>query len=118
MRNMSFMLTTEQMRQRAKTVTRRMGWLNLKIGDRVQAVEKCQGLKAGEKIRPICVIEIMSVRREVLRKMLNDPAYGRIEIRLEGFGDKTPEWFVAMFCRSHGRRTPDAFVTRIEFRYV
>jgi len=50
MRNMSFFLTTDQIRNKTKTVTRRDGWLFLKPGDIVQACVKCQGLKKGEKI--------------------------------------------------------------------
>lgn len=50
MKNISFMLTTEQVRTRIKTVTRRMGWRNSKPGDVLCGVEKGMGLKAGEKI--------------------------------------------------------------------
>lgn len=50
MRNMSFMLTTAQIRDRSKTVTRRLGWWNLRVGDVVMACEKCQGLGKGGKI--------------------------------------------------------------------
>ena len=39
-RNMSFMITKEQVRNRTKTVTRRLGWAFLKPGDIVNAVEK------------------------------------------------------------------------------
>ena len=44
-RNMSFAMTTEQIRARTKTVTRRFGWWFLKAGDQVWAVEKAMGLK-------------------------------------------------------------------------
>ena len=49
MRAMSFMLTTEQMRNRSKSVTRRLGWNTLKPGDRIIAAVKCQGLGKGGK---------------------------------------------------------------------
>ena len=45
MRNISFMLTTQQFRNRTKTVTRRMGWWNLKPGDILMGVEKRQDSK-------------------------------------------------------------------------
>lgn len=118
MRNMSFMLTTAQMRDKSKTVTRRMGWLNLSIGERVRAVEKCQGLKAGEKMTRIGEIEITNIWRERLRRMTDEPDYGKEEVCKEGFGDKEPGWFVDMFCKSHGGCQPDSTVTRIEFRHV
>ncbi len=51
MRNMSFMLTTQQMQDRTKDVTRRVGWWFLKPGDVIMAVEKGMGLKKGEKIK-------------------------------------------------------------------
>lgn len=63
MRNMSFSLTTPQMRDRTKTLTRRLGWYSLKPGDRVQAVVKGMGLKKGEKVERLCVIEVVSVHR-------------------------------------------------------
>jgi hypothetical protein len=49
-RNISFMLTTRQVCDRIKTVTRRNGWLFAKPGDLLCAVEKSQGLGKGGKI--------------------------------------------------------------------
>jgi len=51
MRNMSFMLTTGALLEGRKMVTRRLGWWFLKPGDRLCAVERCMGLKAGERVR-------------------------------------------------------------------
>ena len=48
MRNMSFAMTTEAVRNQTKTVTRRFGWWFLKPGDMVQPVEKAMGLRKGE----------------------------------------------------------------------
>ena len=53
MRNMSFMLTTEQIKNRTKTVTRRLGWRNAKPGDVVQPIVKGQGLQKGETVQKI-----------------------------------------------------------------
>ena len=117
MRNMSFMLTTRQMRDRTKTVTRRMGWDNAKVGELLCAVEKCQGLKKGEKIVRICVVRVLSVRKEPLQRMLDDPKYGHEETAKEGFGGRPHGWFVDHFCRSM-RVTPAAKPNRIEFEYV
>lgn len=118
MRNMSFMLTTEQFRNRTKTVTRRLGWWNLKPGDVLMGVEKSQGLKKGEKIVKLGPIRIVSVRREKLGKMVNYRNYGLDEVRFEGFPTMTPCAFEKFFCASHKGCTPETEVNRIEFEYL
>jgi hypothetical protein len=118
MRNASFALTTYQIRTRAKTVTRRMGWLFLKPGDLLQPIVKGQGLKKGEHVETIGgPVRVVSVRRERLSRLLRDDDYARDELRREGFPQLTPEQFVRMFCEANGC-TPGAWVTRIEFEYV
>jgi hypothetical protein len=116
---MSFMLTTEQIANRSKTVTRRMGWEFLKAGDMVQAVVKCQGLKKGEKIKPLCVLRVKSVRRERLDCLTRyKPPYGKRECEREGFPDMKPHEFLRFFCKSHKGSWRKSVVTRIEFEYV
>lgn len=121
-RNISFAMTTEQVRNRTKTVTRRMGWENLKVGEILTAVVKCQGLKKGEKVEPIASIRVTDVRRQFLDRLTSDLEYGFAETTKEGFPEGHPmHWpseFVAFFCRSHKGCMPDSFVTRIEFEYV
>lgn len=121
MRQMSFALTTEQIRNRTKLVTRRMGWKNLQLGEQVQAIKQGQGLKKGETVEKLCVIEVKHVRREPLRRMLDEPEYGAREVEREGFAGH-PEWgtpagFVAGFCQHNGCR-PETVITRIVFDYV
>ena len=116
-RNMSFMLTTEQARNKTKPVTRRLGWGFLRLGDIVQQVVKCQGLKKGEKVEKIHLIRIKSTRWEPLTRMVTNPVYGYKECALEGFPDLTPDEFVAMFCKANKCR-PDREVNRIEFEYL
>lgn len=122
MRNMSFMLTTEQIKNRTKTVTRRLGWEFLKPGDLIQAVEKGQGLKKGEKMKPLAVLRVEDVRKERLDRMREDVDYGIEECRREGFGDdpslRFPSEFVGFFAASHRPCEPHWHVTRIEFSYV
>ena len=119
MRNMSFALTTEQIRDRSKTVTRRIGWSNLKAGDMVQPVKKCMGLKPGEKIELLCgPLRVVSVRRESLWKMWQEPEYGDAECKREGFPSMTPMDFIDMFCALHKGCNRGSEVTRIEFEYV
>jgi hypothetical protein len=118
-RNMSFGLTTDQLRAGSKTVTRRLGWRNLKPGHCIQPVRKCMGLKPGEKIERLrAPLRVLSVRFEPLRRMSDDVEYGIVECIREGFADSKPEWFVQFFCNSHKGCTPDTIVTRIEFEYL
>jgi hypothetical protein len=122
MRNISFMLTQKQILARTKTVTRRVGWAKLKEGDLLRGVEKGMGLKAGEKVRLLATIRVVSVRAEPLSAMTADLDYGRAECEKEGFGDHAtlswPSPFVEFFCGSHRGCTPDTVVSRIEFEYV
>ncbi len=112
MRMMSFALTERQLMDGTKTVTRRTGWKNLRPGERLLAVRKSMGLKAGEKVQPLCVVEVVSVRRERIGDMEDD------DCAREGFPQyASAAEFVGMFCR-HMRATPDDEVTRIEFRKV
>lgn len=118
MRNMSFAMTTDQIQDGTKTVTRRLGWLHLKSGDMLRPVRKCMGLKPGEKIEALRdPVRVVSVRREALRAILDSQEYGNDECDFEGFPGLTPVQFVAMFCASHKPCTPETIVTRIEFEY-
>ena len=115
MNNMSFMLTTEQICNRTKTVTRRLGWRNLKPGLHIAACKKCMGLKKGETIERIAVLWVRTVIREPLCYILD---HGIEECAREGFPYMEPERFVDFFCASHKGCKPDSVVTRIEFDYV
>lgn len=117
MRNISFKLTTDQFRQRTKTVTRRLGWLHVQPGDRLMGCEKCQGLKRGEPIVRLGEIELVTVRRESLLTMSADREYGAVEARREGFPGMSGAEFVRMFCKHMGC-DPTTTVTRLEFRYL
>jgi len=108
MRNMSFAITTKQMYNQTKTVTRRLGWWFIKKGDVVMACEKCQGLKKGEKIKRIYPILITDVRPEPLSDITQK------DCEKEGFGQHTPGDFIEMFCEKM-KCKPDVVVNRIEF---
>lgn len=111
-RNMSFALTTEQVKNQTKTVTRRFAWWFLKPGDILQPVEKAMGLKPGEKIKRIGgTIRIVSVRREPLH------AIDKNDCIKEGFPDFEPIDFVCML-QDHYMCKPDKEVNRIEFEYL
>ena len=115
-RNISFALTTDQIRNRTKTVTRRLRWLNLKNGDVLNACVKWMGFKPGEQIERLGQIRVVSVRREPLSSMWLEP-YGSNEAKSEGFPEMTGAQFVAMFCK-HMKCDEDQEVTRIEFEYL
>ena len=118
MRNMSFSMTTEAVRRREKTVTRRLGWWKLQPGTILQAVEKAQGLKKGEHVKPICLIQVVSVRRERLDAICHlGSEFGPIETSREGFPELTPQAFLGMFTRANACAW-DTHVNRIEFEYV
>lgn len=120
MRNISFALTTEQIRRREKTVTRRKGawWAKvLRPGTLLCAVEKSQGIKKGELVR-LCVIRVTGATVEPLSEVgvrFHDAM--QTESAREGFPELDARGFVEMFCREM-RCKPDQVVTRIAFEFV
>lgn len=115
--NMSFALTTDQMRNYAKTVTRRYGWNNIYPRQILWSVEKGMGLKKGEKVQRIHEIQVLHNRWERLNRMITEPEYGEKEVILEGFPDMKPKEFVEMLC-DHNKKLPTDLVNRIEFRFL
>jgi hypothetical protein len=109
---MSFALTTAQVKHKTKTVTRRNGWKHLKVGDLIQPVVKCMGLKKGEKQeligKPIRVVSI-SVQRLYQISME--------DVHKEGFPHLSIEGFIDMYCKAN-KCTRKQQVTRIEYEYL
>lgn len=110
-RNMSFAITTEQVRNQTKDVTRHFGWWFLKPSDKVWAVEKSMGIPAGKTINRICMIEIVSTRAEQL-----DAITAR-DCARERLPHYTPDGFVQMLVDHYGI-DPAEKCNRIEFRYL
>ena len=110
-RNISFAMTTEQIRNRSKTVTRRFGWGFLKVGDRLWGVEKAMGLKKGEKVKRLALIEVVSVGYEPLEDITQD------DVIKEGFAGWTPRMFTD-FIVKHYKCERHKPINRIEFKYV
>lgn len=96
---------------KSKTVTRRFGWWFLKPGDRVWAVEKAMGLKKGESVKKLVLLEVVSTRIEPL------DAITKADCVAEGFPKFEPADFVKMLT-DHYRCPADTECNRIEFRYV
>jgi len=110
-RNMSFSITTEQMYLKTKSVTRRLGWADLKPYTELRAVEKAMGLKKGDKIKRICRIWVFSNTQEKLNDITQD------EVIREGFPNMTPDEFINMFCK-HNKCKRDQVINRIEFEII
>jgi hypothetical protein len=117
MRHASFAETKEQVRNKSKTVTRRLGWRWAKVGMLLLPVDKCMGFKKGE--HPVilqCPIRIHDVFKEELWKIKLHP----YDCAKEGFPELTDEQFIIMFCRINRVKkcTRSTIVTRIEFEYI
>lgn len=100
-RRMSCALTTDQVRCRTKTVTRRRAdtWTSLMPGDRLVLVEKAMGLPKGA--RQIVLADVLVTSVSVERLVDITPA----EVAAEGFGPSalwTPGAFVRFWLGSHG----------------
>lgn len=111
MRNISFAFTIPQFLDRSKTVTRRLGWKNLKVGEALMGCRQCMGLQRGESIERLGPIRVKSKRFEPLYKIT------QADVIAEGFPEMTIGEFVSMFCRHH-KCSAEVMVTRIEFEYL
>ena len=117
MKNMSFSLTTSQIIRHEKDVTRRWGWYDAKPGDRYRAVEKCMGLKKGEKMVLLAFIEVVRAEQDPLEALSID-TYGPSEMTREGFPGRDPADFVAMLRKIKPKSCNQEHPMRIEFKYL
>jgi hypothetical protein len=132
-RLMSVAFTEQQVRDRAKTVTRRKGWWEdkngrrmLKPGDRLTLCRKVMGRKPDEPLVRICDVEVVSIRREPLAALLPAPGtpayivsdYAHAEMAREGFPRLAPVEFVRRYFIVAQGMTEADVVTRIEWRYL
>lgn len=139
---MSVALTEDAVRHRHKTVTRRLGWSTLRVGEELRLVRKAMGRsRVGpdgqryvEPLVDVARVRVVSVSREHLDAITD------AEVDREGFGpygDPHPhqDWwppgtvppaevhghaarrFVSFFTAAM-RCTPDTVVTRIEWEYL
>jgi len=110
-RLMSFALTETPLMTGAKDVTRRLGFRDAKVDEWFQAVRKAMGLRKGEQVTRLCMVQMRAVSFEPLEAITPD------EVRREGFPEMTPPEFVSMFCAAHRakRCRPDTEVTRLAF---
>lgn len=124
-RLMSCSLTERAVRERQKTVTRRLGWKFLKPGDRLQLCRKVMGRKPGEPLEKLAWVEVVDVRREPLfviddndveREGLNADDADFTEVYVDTWFPSSTAW-VEWFCEEMGVE-PDEEITRIEWRYL
>lgn len=131
---MSVALTTDAVRDRSKTVTRRLGWWCdkngrrlLHVGDQLTLCPKVMGRKPGEPLERIVTVDVVDVRRERLADMLDsdvpreavEVVPGRFSaIYRSGPFDGWPPAFAwrEWFCEQMNA-TPDTIITRIEWAY-
>lgn len=111
MRLISCSLTQRQIRDRSKTETRRLRWLNVKPGDVLCFVDKCMGLKKGERPQKISLVIVTHAWREPLN------AIDQSAVIREGFPEMTPPEFVSMFSKNM-RCAGDEIITPIRFLYI
>lgn len=129
-RLMAVSMTVDAVIERRKTVTRRLGWLFVKPGDRLVLCRKVQGRKRRdgtvEPLDRLALVEVVTVRREPLEWLLplrTVPPharwpYARDEMTREGFPGMDPRHFVEEYFVKAQGVAPDALVTRIEWRYL
>jgi hypothetical protein len=115
-RLMSVALTEDAVRERRKTVTRRLGWTFLNPGDRLTLCRKVQGRRRRpdlsiEPLVRLAEVEVVDVRREKLWDITDD------DVVLEGFPDWNAELFLIFYLHEM-KVAPNTEVTRIEWRYL
>ena len=139
-RLMSVALTTQGVRERRKTVTRRLGWwrdrrgrLILSPGDHLTLCPKVQGRRRPdgtvEPLVRLAEVQVISVRRErlwcitdadILREAVDRTDWAEVYEEHEDprmVGQPTPQAWVWWYCEAFGC-DPHTEVTRIEWRYL
>ena len=81
------------------------------MGMELRGVQKCMGLKFGERPRQLAIIRITAVRREPLYLITAQ------DVTREGYAGRSRAWFIRKFCAAMKCSAHDN-VTRIEFEYV
>lgn len=119
---MSVSHTEQAVVERRKTVTRRLGWRFLKVGDTLTLCRKVMGRQGAPLVR-LAEVEVIDVRRERVWDITDDDIAregvdpGKFDEVWTDTGQPTPEAWVAWFCDTM-RVRPDELITRIEWRYL
>jgi hypothetical protein len=114
---MSVALTEQAVRERRKTVTRRLGWKFLKPGDRLVLCPKTRGVSKADRVE-LAEVEVVSMRREPLDAITDGDVFKEgVPILATREVGGAARAFVRFFCE-HMKCEPSAEVTRIEWRYL
>ena len=111
-RLMSVALTEQAVRDRRKTVTRRLGWRMLKPGDHLTLCRKVMGRRKDEPLIRICEVEVVDVRRERSGTSRTRTSSERVSTSMSG---RRPIPWTLLRAREV---QPDTEVTRVEWRYL
>jgi hypothetical protein len=111
-RLMALSLAERQVRALVKTVTRRLGWRMLRVGDQLTLCRKVMGRRRRWAPRPD------RRRRSHLSAPRALDAITVADVTAEGFPQMTPTQFVSFFCAIHQGCEPGTEITRIEWRYL
>jgi hypothetical protein len=123
-RLMSVAFTEQAVRERRKTVTRRLGWRALQPGDELDLCRKVMGRRQGEPLIRVARVRVTSVRRESLSRLTtldpegNNTPYALQEVTREGLPELNPQTFVDRYFTQAQGVSPDTVVTRIEWEYL
>lgn len=98
MRSVSVSLTEQQVRERRKTVTRRLGCKDLRAGERLMLCRKVMGLRPGERIVGMTPAEAVTVGREPLSVITAE----------DGAAEGFPDWTLRRSSSSSAARAPAA----------
>jgi hypothetical protein len=127
--------TAGAVRLRRKTVTRRLGWRFLKVGDRLTLCRKVMGRKPDEPLERLAEVEVISVRREPLAAITDDEVERECVPLVDAHGHerfdevwipdggrwseaRPATWaWVSWFAFEMGC-LPETEITRIEWRYL
>lgn len=109
-RLMAVSMTEDAVVARTKTVTRRLGWANVRVGEVLQLARKVMGRRAGEPLVIVARVRVVAHSWERLDTIT------AAEVAREGL-PMTPAEFVAFFCAGHGCE-PGTVVHRIEWEYL
>jgi hypothetical protein len=124
---MSTSLTEQAVRDRTKTVTRRLGWVFLTPGSRLTLCRKVMGRKRRDgTIEPLvrlAEVEVVDVRREplwnitdddILREGVDSAVFGE---HYTDTGQPTTSAWIEWFCEQMDV-APDTVITRVEWVYL
>jgi hypothetical protein len=117
-RLMSCAYTEQQVIDRTKRVTRRLGWMTTRPGHELVLCRKVMGRRKGEPLVRLARVRVLEAYRESLQVLIERPAWGAAEMILEGFPGMDPAVFIQTYFVTAQGVAPDTEVTRIRWEYL